>query len=171
MSAKKTVMFVCTGNVCRSPMAAGLFYDKLLREKAAGSVRVRSAGTWALEGQPASAYALQVMAERDLDIGIHQGRNLTQVDVDEADLILVMTLRHKEAIAHDFERSDAKVYLLSAMAGPPYDIQDPYGGSITEYRHTAAELADLVERGYPRVMELLEQATKYPRAGSKPARG
>lgn len=171
MPAKKTIMFVCTGNVCRSPMAAGLFYDKLLREKAAGSVRVRSAGTWALEGQPASAYALQVMAERDLDIGVHLGRNLTQVDVDEADLILVMTLRHKEAIAHDFERSDGKVYLLSAMAGPPYDIQDPYGGSITEYRRTAAELADLVERGYPRVMELLEQATKNPPAGFDPAGG
>jgi len=155
MSAKKTVIFVCTGNVCRSPMAAGLFYDKLLREKAEGSVRVRSAGTWALEGQSASAYALQVMAERDLDIGVHHGRNLTQADVDEADLILVMTLRHKEVIAQDFQRSDGKVFLLSALAGPPYDVQDPYGGSIVEYRRTAAELADLVERAYPRVMELL----------------
>ena len=155
MSAKKTVIFVCTGNVCRSPMAAGLFYDKLLREKAEGSVRVRSAGTWALEGQSASAYALQVMAERDLDIGVHHGRNLTQADVDEADLILVMTLRHKEVIAQDFQRSDGKVFLLSALAGPPYDIQDPYGGSIVEYRRTAAELGDLVERAYPRVMELL----------------
>jgi protein-tyrosine phosphatase len=155
MSAKKTIIFVCTGNVCRSPMAAGLFYDKLLREEAASSVRVRSAGTWALEGQPASAYALQVMAERDLDISGHHGRNLTQADVDGADLILVMTLRHKEAIAHDLEHSDCKVHLLSAMAGPPYDIQDPYGGSIVEYRRTATELADLVERGYSRMMELL----------------
>jgi protein-tyrosine-phosphatase len=155
MSAKKTVVFVCTGNVCRSPMAAGFFYDKLHHEKAASSVRVRSTGIWALEGQPASAYAVQVMAERDLDISGHRGRNLTQADVDEADLILVMTLRHKEAIAQDFEHSDGKVYLLSAMAGQPYDIQDPYGGSIIEYRRTATELADLVERGYSRVMELL----------------
>jgi len=155
MPAKKTVIFVCTGNVCRSPMAAGLFYDKLVREKAEGSVRVRSAGTWALEGQSASAYALQVMAERNLDISVHHGRNLKQADVDEADLILVMTLRHKEAIVQDFQHSDDKVHLLTAMAGPPYDIQDPYGGSIVEYRRTATELADLVERGYPRVMELL----------------
>jgi protein-tyrosine-phosphatase len=168
MSAKKTIIFVCTGNVCRSPMAAGFFYDKLLRANAAGSVRVRSAGTWALEGQPASAYALQVMAERDLDISVH---NLTQADVDEADLILVMTLRHKEAIAQDFDRSDGKVHLLSAMAGPPYDIQDPYGGSIIEYRHTATELADLIERGYPRVMELLDEQKENPAAGSEPAAG
>jgi len=155
MPAKKTVIFVCTGNVCRSPMAAGFFYDKLLREQAEGSLRVRSAGTWALEGQPASAYALQVMAEHDLDISGHRGRNLTQADVNEAELILVMTLRHKEAIAHDLERSDGKLHLLTAMAGPPYDIQDPYGGSIVDYRRTATELADLVERGYPKVMELL----------------
>jgi protein-tyrosine-phosphatase len=155
MPAKKTIIFVCTGNVCRSPMAAGFFYDKLVREKAEGLLRVRSAGTWALEGQSASAYALQVMAEHDLDISGHHGRNLTQADLDEADLILVMTLRHKEAIAHDLERSDGKVQLLTAMAGPPYDIQDPYGGSIVDYRWTATELADLVERGYPKVMELL----------------
>jgi protein-tyrosine-phosphatase len=145
MSDKRTVVFVCTGNVCRSPMAAGFFYDRLFRDKAADLVRVRSAGTWALEGQPASAYALQVMAERDLDISAHRGRNLTQTDVDEADLILVMTVQQKESIAQDFEHSDGKVHLLSAMAGPPYDIQDPYGGSIVEYRRTATELADLVE--------------------------
>ena len=171
MPAKKTIIFVCTGNVCRSPMAAGLFYDKLVRANAAGSVRVRSAGTWALEGQPASAYALQVMAERDLDISTHHGRNLTQADVDDADLILVMTLRHKEAIAQDFDGTDGKVHLLSALAGPSYDIQDPYGGSIIEYRRTAAELADLIERGYPRLMELLGQQKEHPAAGSEPAAG
>lgn len=171
MPAKKTVIFVCTGNVCRSPMAAGFFYDKLLRANAAGWVRVRSAGTWALEGQPASAYALQVMAERDLDISTHHGRNLTQTDVDDADLILVMTLRHKEAITQDFDRSDGKVHLLSAMAGPSYDIQDPYGGSLIEYRRTATELADLIERGYPRVMELLGEQKENPAAGSEPAAG
>lgn len=157
MPAKKTVLFVCTGNVCRSPMAAGFFYDKLRREKADKLVRVRSAGIWALEGQPASAYALQVMAEHGLDIGAHRGRNLTQADVDEADLILVMSLRHKEIILRDFERGDEKVQLLTAMADQPYDIQDPYGGSIIEYRRTAAELQDLVERGYPKVMDILQQ--------------
>ena len=155
MAAKKTVTFVCTGNVCRSPMAAGLFYDRLVREKAQRSVRVRSAGIWALEDQPASAYALQVMGERGLDISAHRGHNLSQQEVDEADLILVMTLRHKEAITQDLERSDGKVHLLASVAGPAYDIQDPYGGSIGEYRRTANELAELIDRGYPRIIELL----------------
>ena len=155
MAAKKTITFVCTGNVCRSPMAAGLFFDRAVRENAQRAVRVRSAGTWALEDQPASAYASQVMAERGLDISAHRGHNLTQAAVDETDLILVMTLRHKEAIVQDFPGAAGKVHLLSAMAGPTYDIEDPYGGSIVEYRRTANELAELVEQGYPRIMELL----------------
>lgn len=136
-------------------MAAGFLYDKLVREKADGHVRVRSAGTWALEGQPASAYAQQVMNEHGLDISAHHGRNLTQADVDEADLILVMTRRHADIIARDLKRSAGKVYLLSEMAGSSQDIADPYGGSLLEYRRTAAELADWIERGYSRIMELL----------------
>jgi protein-tyrosine-phosphatase len=155
MPAKKTVLFVCTGNVCRSPMAAGLFYDKLVREHSSNLVRVRSAGVWALEGQPASAYAMRVMNERDLDISAHRGRNLTQQDIDDAEAILVMTKRHSEIISRDWKRGDDKVHLLSEMAGQPYDIQDPYGGSIADYRRTASELAELIERGYPRIMEML----------------
>ncbi|MGQ9492713.1 MAG: low molecular weight protein arginine phosphatase [Anaerolineae bacterium] len=155
MPAKRTVLFVCTGNVCRSPMAAGFFYDKLVQDKMDGCVRVRSAGIWALEGQPASAYALQVMGEHGLDISAHRGRNLTQADVEEADLILVMTKRHAEIIARDFPSSAGKVHLLSEMAGESYDIQDPYGGSLLEYRRTAAELANLIEQGYAKIMKWL----------------
>jgi len=155
MSAKKTVLFVCTGNICRSPMAAGFLYDKAVREKGDGHLRIRSAGIWALEDQMASAYARQVMAEHDLDINAHRGRTLTQAEVDKADLILVMSTRHADAIARNFQESTDKVHLLSEMAGPPYDVKDPYGGSLPEYRHTAAELADLIDRGYARILELL----------------
>ena len=155
MAEKKTILFVCTGNVCRSPMAAGLFYDKLVREKAEQGVRIRSAGIWALEGQPASAYARQVMSERDLDIGAHRGRTLTQADVDEADLILVMAQRHAHIIDRDYQRAAGKVHLLTEMASESYDIGDPYGGSLAEYRETGAELEDLIERGYSSIMKLL----------------
>ena len=137
-------------------MAAGLLYDKLTREGQDGRVRVRSAGTWALEGQPASAYAVQVMSERDLDISAHRGRSLTQAAVDEADLILVMTQRHADILQRDFATAQAKTHLLSALGVEPYDIQDPSGGSLVEYRKTAAELADLIEKGYPRLSELLK---------------
>jgi len=155
MPTKKTIVFVCTGNVCRSPMAAGLFYDKLVSERADGMVRVRSAGLWALEDQPASAYAIQVMNEHGLDISSHRGRNLTQSDVDEADLILVMTQRHADIIARQFQDGAGKVHLLSEMAGAQQDIEDPYGGSLLEYRRTATELEDWIERGYAQITQLL----------------
>ncbi len=155
MAGKKTVIFVCTGNVCRSPMAAGLFFEKLVRQGMAEHVRVRSAGIWALEGRPASAYSLQVMSEHDLDISAHRGRNLTQADVDEAHLMLVMTKRHAAIISRDFQRTEGKVHLLSAMAGPDYDILDPYGGSLADYRSTSRELQDLIERGYQRIISIL----------------
>ena len=155
MPANKTLLFVCTGNVCRSPMAVGLLRDKLIRDKMNHHVRVRSAGIWALEGQTASAYARQVMAEQDLDISEHRGRNLTQAVVDEADLILVMTRQHAQTIARNFEGDTGKVHLLSEMIGPAYDIQDPYGGSLPDYRRTATELEDLIERGYARILKLL----------------
>ena len=155
MPANKTLLIVCTGNVCRSPMAVGLLRDKLIREKMNQHVRVHSGGIWALEGQLASAYARQVMAEQDLDISEHRGRNLTQVMVDEADLILVMTRHHDQTIARNFEGDADKVHLLSEMTGPAYDIEDPYGGSLTDYRRTATELEDLIERGYSRILKLL----------------
>jgi protein-tyrosine phosphatase len=138
-------------------MAAGLYYDRLAREGRDGQVRVRSAGVWALEGHPAAAYAQQVMEEHDLDISAHRGRNVTQTAVDEADLILTMSRRQASILKRDFGRSKGKVYLLSEMAGPPYDIEDPYGSSIDEYRQTAAELKALIENGYPRIMELLAE--------------
>jgi len=136
-------------------MAAGFFYDRLVREEADEVVRVRSAGTWALEGQPASAYALQVMGEHGLDISSHRGRNLTQADVDDAALILTMSRRHADFITREMKGTAGKVYLLTEMAGETTDIADPYGGSLHEYRDTAAELKNLVERGYPRISQLL----------------
>jgi protein-tyrosine-phosphatase len=157
MSKKRTVLFVCTGNVCRSPMAAGLFYDLLARQSDNCSVRIRSAGIWALEGQPASAYARQVMSERNLDISAHRGRNVSAGEVDEADLILVMTRRHADIITRDYADSEGKLFLLSQMAGSSYDILDPYGGSLADYRATASELEDLIGRGYDRIVELLAE--------------
>jgi len=151
----KTILFVCTGNVCRSPMAAGFLREKLRKAGLEGEYRVRSAGLWALEDQPPSAYARRVMAERGIDISDHRGRDLTPEDVEEADLILTMERGQAEAISAEFPQHAHKVYLLSEMAGQQYDIRDPYGGPAYEYRQCANELEKLIEEGYSRIMELV----------------
>lgn len=154
MAKKHVILFVCTGNVCRSPMAVGFLQARLAREGRAAEFDVRSAGLWALEGEPATAYARQVMAEHDLDISDHRGRNLTQEDIDQADLILVMAERHANAIQRDFRRADDKMYLLSEMIGQRFDIEDPYGGSLMDYRLKARELEEIIEAGYPKIVDL-----------------
>lgn len=151
----KTILFVCTGNICRSPMAMGLLRDKLCEAGLEGEYEVRSAGVWGLESQPPSAYALQMMAERGIDISDHRSHDLTPQDVEEADLILTMERGQAEAIRVEFPPHAHKVHLLSEMAGRHYDIRDPYGGPLHEYRQCANEIERLIEEGYPRIMQLV----------------
>ena len=151
----KTILFVCTGNVCRSPMAVGFLREKLRKARLEGEYRVHSAGVWGLEGQPATPYACEVMAKQGIDISDHRSHDLTPEDVDEADLILTMERGQAEAIRVEFPQHAPKVHLLSQMAGRHYDIHDPYGGPLYEYRQCANETEKLIEEGYPRIMQLV----------------
>jgi protein-tyrosine-phosphatase len=148
------VLFVCTGNVCRSPMAAGLLRQRLAREGLADRYRVYSAGVWALNDKPASEHAVTVMKERGIDIGDHIAHTITAQDVGEADLILVMSREHERMIKSTWPQYKWKVYRLSEMSGKRRDIDDPYGGPIEEYRTCADTLSDYIERGLDRILEL-----------------
>ena len=155
----KRILIVCTGNLCRSPMAMALLQAKLARDEARQDWKVESAGTWATEGRPASAHAVSEMAEREADLSDHQARPVTDEAVANADLVLVMTKNHAEALKTAFPEHAHKVYLLSQMVGREYDIQDPYGGSRMEYASTAKELEELIDSGYERIVTLAEGST------------
>lgn len=150
----KTIIFVCTGNICRSPMAEAFLQRILVREGLATDYVVRSAGVWAANGRPASFYAIQAMAKRGLDISDHRAHSLTRADVEEADLILAMASEHAEAIETLLPQYKPKIHLLSEMAGGHYDIPDPGGGPLYEYLQCADELEDLIERSYPQILKL-----------------
>ncbi|MGM9552096.1 MAG: low molecular weight protein arginine phosphatase [Clostridia bacterium] len=131
----KRVLFVCTGNTCRSPMAEGIF--NFFSQGAA------SRGLMAEEGNPASEKAVKAMEKMGIDITGHVSRQLTKEDVESADLILTMTKSHKDAILSAV--ADANVFTIGEYADGE-DISDPYGKSQEVYDKCAKELYGYIEK-------------------------
>lgn len=154
MAEPRRILLVCTGNLCRSPMAAGLLRHRLKTAGLDESYEIRSAGTRGVTGRLASAYARQVMADRGIDITRHRAREIDGKTVEQADLILVMTKAHREAILAEFPEARSRTYLLSEMIGKHYDIADPYGASLTHYEYCAEDLSSIIESGFEHILGL-----------------
>jgi protein arginine phosphatase len=152
---KRHILFVCTGNVCRSPMAAALFAAHASAVGDADLYAVSSGGTWALEDEAATEHAETVMQRRGLSLESHRGRTITRAILESADLILVMTRYHKDSLTAEFPGARPKTHLMSELVGQQYDIGDPAGSTLDEYEICAAELSNLLQRGYPRVAQWL----------------
>jgi protein-tyrosine-phosphatase len=147
-----SVLFVCTANICRSPMAEAIFKSKVAGEENASGWRVESAGTWAPGGQPAAEFSRQVMQERGLDIHKHRSQSITGELMQAFDLILTMGKNHKEALRAEFPEFADKIYLLSEMVGYSHDIDDPIGRSKAEYQSTAQEIERLIDAGFEKIV-------------------
>jgi protein-tyrosine-phosphatase len=149
-----SVLFVCTANICRSPMAAAIF-KKILKEK--GYVDewiVESAGTWSLEDQPAAEKTQKVLRNRGIDISDHRSRGVNRQLLDSFDLILTMEEGQKEALRVEFPEFATKIFLLSEVADAKVNIDDPIGLSLVDFEETAKQLELYLEKGFTKIIEL-----------------
>lgn len=131
------ILFVCTGNTCRSAMAAAIM-NKIAVENDL-DILIESAGVFAAGGESASENAVKAVAKYGIDMSGHRAQPVTDDLIKQSDLILTMTEGHKQLL---LPMAGEKVQTLTEYAGASGDISDPYGGDLEEYEETAQQIYD-----------------------------
>ncbi|MDI3311520.1 MAG: low molecular weight protein arginine phosphatase [Thermoanaerobacterium sp.] len=143
------VLFVCTGNTCRSSMAEGIF-NHIAKEKGIEHV-AESAGTMTYDGLPATDEAIKALKEKyGIDISNHRSRLIKEEHIKDADLVLTMTEAQREFILRKHPEFADKVFTLNEFADKKGDIEDPFGRGLDVYRKTAEEI-------YASIMRIIEK--------------
>lgn len=140
------ILFVCTGNICRSPFSQGLF-TALMRQKGYRDFHAESAGLLALPGNSATYLAQKVAAEYGVDLSGHKAKRLSKELVERAEMILVMEKSHKDELLADFPEATDKTFLMRRFArygSRSRGIADPYGLQYEAYRFCFLDIEDAV---------------------------
>jgi protein-tyrosine phosphatase len=152
-----SILFVCTANQFRSPLAAACLLDAIQRARLAGVWIVESAGTWTKAGIPAPELSRQIASELGLPgLESHLTRQVDQELLSQFDLIIAMEAGHKEALGIEFPSTQKRVFMLSEIVeGIQYDIPDPVAPGI-DPNEVAHELKMLIDEGVSKITHLAE---------------
>lgn len=144
----KKIMFVCTGNICRSPMCH-YYLQKLIKENGLESeFYVDSCGTYANTGESSTLNAIESMKAYGVDLRKHRATNIEKSGMEEYDLVLCLTLSHKASVLEYCPKLRGKVYTLKEYTNPNdsyKNVDDPWGLSLHVYHECAEELVHLVD--------------------------
>lgn len=142
------IMFICTGNICRSAMAHKLF-EKKLQDNNITDVTVYSSGIFAYNGDMATFDACDAMEEYGVDMSSHKATNTRNSNINEMDLILCATLSHKNSLINMYPELRDKIYTIKEYVGnskDDLDISDPWGYDISVYRRCASQIDTCLDK-------------------------
>ena len=150
------VMFICTGNICRSAMAEGMF--RKMTENM-GDIEVFSCGVYAETGDYATYNAVEAAKEYDADISSHRATNIREKKIKKMDLILCATNSHKQSVLYLYPGLKGKVFTMKEYThihkdGQDMDIKDPWGYDEYVYRRCAEEINECLEKTLEKIKNL-----------------
>jgi protein-tyrosine-phosphatase len=157
-----SVIFACTANRFRSPLAAARFSQCLQSEADVQDWRVGSAGTWAEPGLPVFPYAGWAKNHFGIDLADHRAVRIDRELITQYDLILVMAGSQQEALRVEFPEMKGHIHLLAKVAtGLAYDITDPGGMHDDDYLEIGRELIDLIDKGFKNICWLARRLDSH----------
>jgi len=148
------LLFVCTANRCRSPMAERLFIRQLENHhENISQWQVTSAGTWTVDGIPPDEKLISAMDEFDVNIRDHRSRMLTENIINEQDLVLVMENNHLEVLRFEFPKQSNNMHMLSEMISRNFNIPDPFSQDLKTYFCVTKQIDNILSEGYSKIIE------------------
>jgi len=159
MAEPFVILFVCTGNTCRSPMAEAALRE-LLKKHRPGRVEVLSAGTGAATGFPATMYATEVVGMWNADLSHHQSQQLKRSLIERADLVFGMTSEHVKEILRLAPNARDKTYLFKNFpdhSARGEGVDDPIGQGLDKYNEIFLEIGEYLGKHLPLIVQMIDE--------------